>query len=78
MRNLSLATELITDIPDPIVSRTAIDLDENVLYATSESQNIDGEVEVKIWRIMQANEVGASTVGIQPHIPKMCSCMNIF
>ncbi|KAJ7935380.1 pol II transcription elongation factor [Mycena leptocephala] len=62
MRNLSLATELITDIPDPIVSRTAIDLDENVLYATSESQNIDGEVEVKIWRIMQANEVGTSTV----------------
>ncbi|KAJ6593195.1 Elongator complex protein 1 [Mycena capillaripes] len=62
MRNLSLAAEFITDIPDSTVSRTAIDLDENVLYAASESQNIDGEVEVKIWRIMQANEVGTSTL----------------
>ncbi|KAJ7252431.1 hypothetical protein B0H12DRAFT_1018110 [Mycena haematopus] len=63
MWNLSLAAELTTGIPDPTVSRTAIDLDENVLYAVSESQNPDGEVEVKIWRISQANEVGKSTVG---------------
>ncbi|KAJ6488261.1 pol II transcription elongation factor [Mycena vitilis] len=62
MRNLSLAAELITHITDLSVSRTAIDLDENVLYATSESQNADGEVEIKIWRIAQANEVGTSTV----------------
>ena len=63
MRNLSLAAELITALPDLSVSRTAIDLDENVLYAASESQNNDGEVEVKIWRIPQADEVGTSTVG---------------
>ncbi|KAJ7744686.1 pol II transcription elongation factor [Mycena metata] len=62
MRNLSLAAELITDIPDLSVSRTAIDLDENVLYAASENQNTDGEVEVKIWRIMQADNVGTSMV----------------
>ncbi|KAJ7799963.1 pol II transcription elongation factor [Mycena olivaceomarginata] len=61
MWNLSLATELITGIPDLSVSRTAIDLDENVLYAASESQNSDGEVEVKIWSIPQANEAGTST-----------------
>lgn len=63
MWNLSLATELITGIPDLSVSRTAIDLDENVLYAASESQNSDGEVEVKIWSIPQANEASTSTVG---------------
>jgi elongator complex protein 1 len=63
MWNLSLATELITGIPDLSVSGTAIDLDENVLYAASESQNSDGEVEVKIWSIPQANEAGTSTVG---------------
>ncbi|KAF7350896.1 polymerase II transcription elongation factor [Mycena sanguinolenta] len=56
MWNISLAAELRTDIPDLIVSRTAIDLDENVLYAASESQNSDGEVEVKIWRILHGNE----------------------
>ncbi|KAJ6534029.1 pol II transcription elongation factor [Mycena vulgaris] len=62
MRNLSLAAELITALPDFSVSRTAIDLDENVLYAASESLNRDGDVEVKIWRILQANTVGTSTV----------------
>ncbi|KAJ7750119.1 pol II transcription elongation factor [Mycena maculata] len=62
MRNLSLTAEVITDLPDPNVSRTAIDLDENVLYATSERENSDGEVEVKIWKIAQADEVGTSTV----------------
>ncbi|KAJ7496599.1 pol II transcription elongation factor [Mycena latifolia] len=62
MRNLSLAGELITVLPDLLVSRTAIDLDENVLYAASESQNRDGEVEVKIWKILPTDEVGTSTV----------------
>ncbi|KAJ7478610.1 pol II transcription elongation factor [Mycena galericulata] len=62
MRNLSLTAELITDLPDLTISRTAIDLDENVLYATSERRNSDGEVEVKIWKIVQADEVGTSTV----------------
>lgn len=64
MRNLSLAAELITELPDLTVSRTTIDLDENVLYAVSENHNIDGEVEVKIWRILQVDEVGSSTVGV--------------
>ncbi|KAJ6497417.1 pol II transcription elongation factor [Mycena sanguinolenta] len=60
MWNLSLAAELINGIPDSTVSRTAIDLDENVLYAASESRNPDGEVEVKIWRVLHENEVGLS------------------
>ncbi|KAJ7133724.1 pol II transcription elongation factor [Mycena crocata] len=62
MRNLSLSAELITEIPDLNVSRTAIDLDENVLYAASESQNADGEVEVKIWRVLATDSAGPSTV----------------
>ncbi|KAJ7125399.1 IKI3 family-domain-containing protein [Mycena epipterygia] len=62
MRNLSLAAELITELPDLTVSRTTIDLDENVLYAVSENRNMDGEVEVKIWRILPADEVGSSMV----------------
>ncbi|KAJ7188994.1 pol II transcription elongation factor [Mycena filopes] len=62
MRNLALATEVVTDIPDLSLSRTAIDLDDNVLYAVSENQNINGEVEVKIWKISQADDVGTSTV----------------
>ncbi|KAJ7672113.1 IKI3 family-domain-containing protein [Mycena rosella] len=62
MRNLSLASELITALPDLSVSRTAIDLDENVLYAAAESLNQDGEVEVKIWRVRQANEVDPPTI----------------
>ncbi|KAJ7099343.1 pol II transcription elongation factor [Mycena belliarum] len=60
MRNLSLAAELITVLPDISLSRTAIDLDENVLYALSEGQNQDGDVDVKVWRILQTNEVGTS------------------
>ncbi|KAK7057777.1 polymerase II transcription elongation factor [Favolaschia claudopus] len=57
MRNLSLTAELITPIPDTCVSRTAIDLDEDALYATSESTTSD-DIEVKIWRIAPASEFG--------------------
>lgn len=30
---------------------TALDLDENILYAASESKNLDGEVDVELWRV---------------------------
>ncbi|KAJ7198481.1 pol II transcription elongation factor [Mycena pura] len=67
MRNLSLTAELVTDISDSTVSRTAFDLDENVLYASSESYNADGDAEVKIWKMLDANEVGPSMV-----VPPIC------
>ena len=66
MRNLSLTAELVTDISDSTVSRTAFDLDENVLYASSESYNADGDAEVKIWKLSDTNEVGPSMVGPRP------------
>ncbi|KAJ7072902.1 pol II transcription elongation factor [Mycena amicta] len=54
MRNLSLASELISTLPDSTLARTALDLDENVLYAVSESRTSDAQVEIKIWKIPEA------------------------
>jgi elongator complex protein 1 len=55
MRNLSLiATEYDSfDYANAHLTATAFDLDENVLYATSERKNLDGEVEVELWKVMQ-------------------------
>ena len=51
MRNLSLASSEIVIFPGASVCATAIDLDQNVLYAASERQNPDNDVEVEIWKI---------------------------
>lgn len=51
MRNLTLAASTLTVLQNVNVSATTIDLDENVIYATSERQNLDGEVEVEIWKV---------------------------
>lgn len=51
MRNLTLAASTLTVLQTANVSATTIDLDENVIYATSERQNLDGEVEVEIWKV---------------------------
>ncbi|KAF9463531.1 pol II transcription elongation factor [Collybia nuda] len=51
MRNLTLAASTLTVIQNANVTATTIDLDENVIYATSERQNLDGEVEVEIWKV---------------------------
>ncbi|KAF7290054.1 polymerase II transcription elongation factor [Mycena chlorophos] len=58
MRNLALSAEVVSTLPDTTLSRTALDLDENVLYAVSEGRIDDGQVEVRIWRIP---ETGPST-----------------
>lgn len=50
MRSLSLAARTNIFIPNVKLSCTVSDLDENVLYIASETQNLDGEVEVQIWR----------------------------
>lgn len=59
MRNLTLAASTLTVLQNANVSATTIDLDENVIYATSERQNLDGEVEVEIWKV-DNDEVWAS------------------
>lgn len=51
MRNLSLSATTFTTFPDVNISATAIDLDQNVIYVTSERQNPDGNVEVEIWSV---------------------------
>ncbi|KII95516.1 hypothetical protein PLICRDRAFT_96071 [Plicaturopsis crispa FD-325 SS-3] len=51
MRNLSLSASASTVSPSANFVSTAIDLDENVLYAISERQNLDADVEVEIHKI---------------------------
>lgn len=55
MRNLSLiATEYESlSHANANLTATAFDLDENVLYAASERKNLDGEVEVELWKVPQ-------------------------
>ncbi|KAJ7630747.1 pol II transcription elongation factor [Roridomyces roridus] len=69
MRNLCLAAELKTELPGTTLSRTAFDLDENVLYAVSERQNSDEQVEVEIWKIVQ----GDSSTADRPTLLTMFS-----
>ncbi|KAF7294045.1 polymerase II transcription elongation factor [Mycena kentingensis (nom. inval.)] len=55
MRNLSLTSELLVALPDSTISRTALDLDENVLYAVSEGvSEPSGQTDIKIWKIPNA------------------------
>ncbi|KAG2015494.1 pol II transcription elongation factor [Coprinopsis cinerea AmutBmut pab1-1] len=53
MRNLSLIASDFTSFnyANANWTATALDLDENVLYAASERKNLDGEVEVELWRV---------------------------
>jgi elongator complex protein 1 len=51
MRNLTLSVVTLTEFQNADVSATAIDADENVIYATSEKLSPDGELEVEIWKI---------------------------
>ncbi|KAF5375529.1 hypothetical protein D9615_009198 [Tricholomella constricta] len=51
MRNLTLFATNATDLQNANVSATAVDADENVIYATSERQDPDGNVAVEVWKI---------------------------
>ena len=55
MRNLSLiATEYDSlSYANAHLTATAFDLDDNVVYATSERKNLDGEVELELWKVVQ-------------------------
>ena len=51
MRNLTLSAVSLSEFQHANISATAIDVDENAIYATSEKVSPDGELEVEIWRI---------------------------
>ncbi|KAG6809392.1 hypothetical protein H0H92_000447 [Tricholoma furcatifolium] len=51
MRNLSLFATRLTDLLNANVTATAIDLDDNVIYAASERRDPDGNVDVEIWDV---------------------------
>ncbi|KAG5640485.1 hypothetical protein DXG03_008338, partial [Asterophora parasitica] len=51
MRNLSLYATSSTDLQNANVTATAIDVDENVIYTTSERQDPDGNVDVEVWKV---------------------------
>lgn len=51
MRNLTLYATSTADLHNARVTATTIDLDENVVYAASERQDPDGNVDVEIWNV---------------------------
>ncbi|KAJ3495435.1 hypothetical protein NLJ89_g10624 [Agrocybe chaxingu] len=53
MRNLTLIASWEVHIPPGNITATTYDLDENIIYVSTESSNPDGEVEVELWRIEQ-------------------------
>jgi elongator complex protein 1 len=55
MRNLTLIATESSSFANLNLTSTAIDLDENVIYAASEQQTLDGEVAVELWRVAHLN-----------------------
>lgn len=51
MRNISLSSSERVLVPGAHITATAVDLDRNVLYAVSEKQNLDADVEIEVWRV---------------------------
>lgn len=64
MRNLSLYALSVTRFANGNLSATAIDIDENVLYAASESKNPGGDVDVELWKfpMSRKDEVDVSRI----------------
>ncbi|KNZ72380.1 Elongator complex protein 1 [Termitomyces sp. J132] len=60
MRNLTLYAASATDLQNANVTATAIDLDENAIYAASERQDLDGNVSVEVWNV--GNDATPATV----------------
>ena len=51
MRNISLLSSQSVLVPGAHITATALDLDRNVLYAASERQNLDADVDIEIWKV---------------------------
>lgn len=62
MRNLALVATSTVKLDNLNISATTVDLDENVLYAVSEKQNLDGEVDVELWKIGSIEAAGLTGV----------------
>ncbi|KAJ2931513.1 hypothetical protein H1R20_g5611, partial [Candolleomyces eurysporus] len=77
MRNLSLiATEYESlGHENANLTATAFDLDENVLYAASERKNLDGEVEVELWKVPQRKKDDAGEGQVFPIMATMFTSM---
>jgi elongator complex protein 1 len=51
MRNLGLRAVHSIVLPNANISAVAIDLEEDVIYVTSERQNADADIEVEIFKL---------------------------
>ena len=51
MRNLGLRAVYNIALPNANLSAVAIDLEEDAIYATSERQNADSDIEVEIFKL---------------------------
>ena len=57
MRNLGLRAVQNIAFPNANISAVAIDLEEDAIYATSERQNADADIEVEIFKLgLQQND----------------------
>lgn len=54
MRNLSLISSWASHIASANITATTFDLDENIIYVSSERDALDGEIEVELWKIDQS------------------------
>ncbi|KIL68708.1 hypothetical protein M378DRAFT_8174 [Amanita muscaria Koide BX008] len=67
MRNLTLCAVSAVQFENASISATAIDVDENVLYAASESKNPDGDVDIELWKVsIEQRELAKSDVHACP------------
>lgn len=64
MRNLALISSWDSPIPRASITATTFDLDENVIYVSSERNNLDGEVEIDLWKIDQSQGMDKGPVCI--------------
>jgi elongator complex protein 1 len=63
MRNISLCSAEIISFSGVNICATTIDLDQNVLYAASERQNFDNDVEIDIWKVGLDRNNAVSSLG---------------
>ena len=64
MRNLALISSWDSPIPRANITATTFDLDENVIYVSSERHTLDGEVEIDLWKIDQSQGMDKGPVCI--------------
>jgi elongator complex protein 1 len=69
MRNLALVAITTVTLENLNLSTTALDLDDNLIYATSERQNLDGEVDIELWNIGRFDTVGLNEVRSNSALP---------